>query len=73
MTAQDNLTTLTPLQAARYLGISESALRLWRSRREGPRYFKAGEKLIRYRRSDLDAWIESRLSEASISDARAEQ
>lgn len=54
--------TLTPLQAAKYLGISESALRLWRSAGEGPRHFRAGEKLVRYRRADLDSWIESRLS-----------
>lgn len=54
--------TLTPKKAASYLGISEAALRLWRSRGEGPRFFRAGEKLVRYRRADLDAWIESRLS-----------
>lgn len=56
--------TLTPKKAASYLGISEAALRLWRSRGEGPRHFRAGEKLIRYRRVDLDNWIESRLSTA---------
>lgn len=55
-------TTLTPRQAAHYLGISDSALRLWRSEGKGPRFFRAGEKLIRYRRADLDAWIESRLT-----------
>ena len=54
--------TLTPKQAAKYLGISEAALRLWRSRGEGPLFFRAGEKLVRYRRADLDTWIESRLS-----------
>lgn len=57
--------TLTPKKAASYLGISEAALRLWRSRGEGPRHFRAGEKLIRYRRVDLDNWIESRLSTVS--------
>ena len=55
--------TLAPKAAARYLGISEAALRLWRSRGAGPRYFRAGDKLVRYRRTDLDCWIESRLSE----------
>ncbi len=54
--------TLTPMQAAKYIGISEAALRLWRSEGRGPRYFKAGEKLVRYRRADLDSWIEARLS-----------
>lgn len=54
--------TLTPIQAAKYLGISEGALRLWRSEGKGPRHFRAGEKLVRYRRTDLDSWIEARLS-----------
>jgi predicted DNA-binding transcriptional regulator AlpA len=56
------LQTLTPIQAAKYLGISEAVLRLWRSEGKGPRHFKAGEKLIRYRKTDLDFWIEGRLS-----------
>jgi predicted DNA-binding transcriptional regulator AlpA len=53
--------TFTPRQAAKYIGISEASLRLWRSEGRGPRYFKAGVKLIRYRRIDLDHWIQSRL------------
>jgi len=60
MTEQES--TLTPIKAARYLGISEAALRLWRAEGKGPRFFRAGEKLVRYRRADLDAWIEARLS-----------
>ena len=55
--------SLTPKQAAKYVGISEAALRLWRADGKGPRYFRAGEKLVRYRKADLDQWIESRLSE----------
>ena len=54
--------TLTPKNAASYLGISEAALRVWRSEGRGPRFFRAGERLIRYRRADLDLWIEARLS-----------
>ena len=53
---------LNPRQASAYLGCSESVLRLWRSQNQGPRYFRAG-KLVRYRRADLDAWIEARLCE----------
>ena len=60
----EDYNTLTPREAAKYLGISEAALRLWRSQGKGPRHFRAGEKLIRYRRADLDTWIESRLSTA---------
>lgn len=57
---------LTPQQAARYLGVSDATLRLWRAQSRGPRYFKAGEKLIRYRRTDLDMWIEARLTEPIV-------
>jgi predicted DNA-binding transcriptional regulator AlpA len=67
MTEQES--TLTPVKAARHLGISEAALRMWRGEGKGPRYFKAGDKLIRYRRADLDSWIEERLS-APAEDAR---
>jgi len=49
-------------QAAKYLGISEGTLRLWRSLGKAPRHFKAGEKMVRYLRSDLDLWIEGRLN-----------
>jgi len=58
---QNELQVFNENQAGRYLGISGAVLRLWRSESKGPRYFKAGEKLVRYRRADLDAWIEARL------------
>ena len=54
--------TLAPIQAEKYLGISEAVLRLLRPEGKGPRHFKAGEKLVRCRRADLDLWIEVRLS-----------
>lgn len=59
----DQSNSLTPKKAANYVGVSEAVLRLWRSEGKGPRFFRAGEKLIRYRRTDLDSWIEARLSE----------
>ena len=58
-------------EAARYLGISPATLRLWRSLGGGPRFYKAGEKLVRYRRLDLDAWIEARLSSLDARDTSA--
>lgn len=63
-TAQDGLTllpaTVDIAQAATYIGISKATLYTWRTRRPGfgPRAVKAGGAL-RYRRSDLDAWIEA--------------
>jgi len=62
--------TYAPPKAARYIGVSDAVLRLWRAQGKGPRYYKAGEKLIRYRRADLDLWIEQRLSAPATVEAR---
>jgi excisionase family DNA binding protein len=43
---------------ARFLNVTVSAIRRWIRERRGPRYFRAG-RLIRFRRSDLEAWIEA--------------
>lgn len=52
--------TMNITQAAAYIGLAKSTLYTWRTRRPGfgPRAVKAGGAL-RYRRSDLDAWIEA--------------
>ena len=52
--------TMNITQAAAYIGIAKSTLYTWRTRRPGfgPRAVKAGGAL-RYRRSDLDAWIDA--------------
>lgn len=56
---------LTTQQAAIYLGISKSSLaRLRSSGRSTPRAVKIGGAL-RYRQSDLDAWIEAQLEPAA--------
>jgi excisionase family DNA binding protein len=47
-------------EAAAYLGMSRSGLRKWRARRRGPAYARLG-KIIRYRKSDLDAFVQSGL------------
>lgn len=64
---------LTPVQAARYIGVSQAVLRFWRSRGEGPRFFRAGNKLIRYRRGDLDVWIEARLSQPALAKSKTNE
>lgn len=55
---------LTIEQAAEYLAIPKATLYTWRTRRAGfgPRAVKLG-KHLRYRRSDLDAWVEQHLEE----------
>jgi hypothetical protein len=42
--------------AAKMLACSRALLRKWRLNEEGPSYCKIG-RLVRYRRSDLDAFL----------------
>lgn len=57
---------LTAKQAANYTGVSESylaKLRMDDSPVGGPKFLRIGVRMIRYRRSDLDAWMSQRVSE----------
>ena len=61
---------LTIDQAAAYLSIPKATLYTWRTRRAGfgPRAVKLGG-CLRYRRSDLDAWVAEHLE--NLDDAPA--
>ena len=48
---------LTEREAAAYLAVSRSWLRQQRNASQGPRHIVMGQKLIRYRVEDLDAFI----------------
>ena len=51
---------LPPPEAAAYIGVSENTLSVWRCvGRYAIPFIKVG-RLVRYRRSDLEAWLESR-------------
>jgi len=62
-----NQTFLDSDQAAEYLGLKRTTLEAWRCRGGGPRFAKLG-RAVRYRKTDLDDWIESRMRENTISD-----
>jgi len=47
-------------QTSQYLGVSQAALRSWKRQGKGPAFFRAG-KLLKFRRRDLDAWMEAQL------------
>lgn len=65
-----NTTFLDTVEAARYLGLQKTTLEAWRSRGEGPQFVKLG-RAVRYRRPDLDAWIESRIRHNTIGGGEA--
>ena len=50
----------TTVEAADYLKLSKATLNCWRVAGKGPRFCKTGSA-VRYRRADLDAWLESKL------------
>jgi hypothetical protein len=61
-----------PKRTAQYLGLkSEDVLRLWRAKKEGPPFFRAGKRLVMYRKRDLDKWIEERTVLPSTNEAAA--
>lgn len=51
--------------AAEYLGVSRFTLEAWRCQKKGPRFVKYGNRNVRYRQKDLDAYIEEMLQPTS--------
>lgn len=49
----------SPKQAAEYMGITTGALSQMRYRGTGPKFIKLGNRTVRYRWEDIDAWIEA--------------
>ena len=49
---------LSDPQAGRYLGVQPRTLRLWRRTRALP-HLKLTAKCIRYRKADLDGWLDN--------------
>jgi excisionase family DNA binding protein len=51
---------LTPTEAAQFLGVTVGTLSVWRcTRRYAIPHVKVGH-LVKYRMSDLEAWLDSR-------------
>tara|TARA_R110002124_G_scaffold160502_1_gene327758 strand:- start:11787 stop:11990 length:204 start_codon:yes stop_codon:yes gene_type:complete len=46
-------------QAAQYIGLATSTLETKRTRGGGPKFIKMPSGTVRYRKSDLDDWIEN--------------
>jgi excisionase family DNA binding protein len=66
-----NLSLLSEIEAARYLGISVRTLQAWRVRGGGPTFCRLGLRAIRYRRSDLDVFVNRNTAESTTAlDAR---
>jgi len=54
----DSPKLLTSQQVAEMLGVTEWCLRNWRHLgTNGPKFIKLGDRFIRYRQSDVEAWL----------------
>jgi excisionase family DNA binding protein len=62
---------MTPDETAEYLGISAETLAQWRSQRRGPAYIKLEGRLVRYRLSALESYLEQRIVSISIDRAHS--
>jgi len=58
-------------RVATILGISTRTLERYRLTGMGPPYAKLGGKLIRYRQSDVEAWIQQNLSHSTSEKVRS--
>lgn len=52
---------LTPTQAAEMIGLTPGALACWRctGRSNQPKFYKTSHKIVRYKLSDIESWLES--------------
>lgn len=61
---------MTTAQAAQYLNVGKSTLEQYRVHGDGPLYVKISAS-VRYRRSDLDAWVAARVTKSTSAAQRA--
>jgi excisionase family DNA binding protein len=55
---------MTTAEVAAYLRVPVATIHQWRYRSEGPRAAKVGRHL-RFRKADVDAWLEQQSTEAA--------
>lgn len=54
------------VEAARFLSVARSTLRHWRLTGHGPPFLKLN-RMIRYRRQDLEGWLDARVQQTDQS------
>lgn len=55
---------LTTGELARWLGVSEISIKRWISAGCGPKAIRTGLRALRFRKSDVQSWLESRAVKA---------
>ena len=54
---------MSPKEVSEYIGIGLSTLALWRATGTGPQYIKILRRLVRYRKDEVDKWLNGQTSE----------
>ncbi len=57
MEVKDLEKMMTAKEVSNYLRISEAALYAYRCSGTGPNYIRLNDRLVRYRKSDVDKWL----------------
>ncbi len=55
---------LTEEQAAKFLKVTPNTFKNWRHRGGGPVFVRLGKRLIRYRQSDLERFVQDGVEQA---------
>lgn len=63
-------TLLSPVDAARYLGLAPQTLAKARLTGQGPTYAKLGARRVMYRLEHLDAWVDARTRTSTSDEPR---
>ena len=61
----------TPIEAGELLGVAAQTLAHWRTRAAGPRYVLLTKRCVRYRLSDIMAWLEGRFQDSTAENERS--
>jgi predicted DNA-binding transcriptional regulator AlpA len=62
---------LTEAELCTQLRVTRRTTLRWRTTGDGPKYIRAGERRVLYRRGDVDAWLEGRTFEHRAAEAVA--
>ena len=60
----------TPSEAAEMLGVAPQTLAHWRVRGTSPKYIVLNARCLRYRLSDIQAWLNDRAQESTAENER---
>ena len=62
---KDDDELLTDTDVSNITKVPTTTLRAWRARGKGPRFIRLGDRTVRHRRADIEAWLAERCNLAA--------